>query len=131
MNALDHFLGYVREMPAPRVLELGTKESRPGNSTMHKELVGHASEYLGTDFEAGRDVDIVADLHRLSEVVGVGSFDIVVSCSTLEHVKYPWIAAAEIARVLRPRGALFLQTHQTFPIHAFPSDYSRFSIVAL
>ena len=53
--------------PSPSVLELGTLQSVPGRSTLHRDWVPHAAEFLGTDIQAGPDVDIVADLHRLSE----------------------------------------------------------------
>lgn len=39
-----------------------------------------------------------------------GSIDTVVSCETLEHVPTPRQALAEIARILRPGGRLFLTT---------------------
>src|SRR5690606_1763642 len=85
------------------------------------------AEYVGTDFRAGPDVDVVADVHELTRTFGEERFDAVISCSTLEHVKYPWIAVVEINRVLKPGGLVFVQTHQTFPIHAYPSDYWRFT----
>lgn len=39
-----------------------------------------------------------------------GSFDLVVSCETIEHVPNPRQAVAELARVLRPGGYLVLTT---------------------
>lgn len=118
-------------MLRPRVLELGTKRSIATRCTMHRDFVPHAGEFLGTDIEPGADVDIVADVHRLSEAVGSAAFDIIISCSTLEHLKYPHLAAHELLKVLRVGGLLFIQTHQTFPLHAFPYDYFRFSREAL
>ena len=41
------------------------------------------------------------------------------------------MAAVEIARALRPGGLFYVQTHQTFPIHAYPYDYWRFTKEAL
>jgi 2-polyprenyl-3-methyl-5-hydroxy-6-metoxy-1,4-benzoquinol methylase len=38
------------------------------------------------------------------------SFDIVISCETIEHVPDPATAVAELARVLRPGGTLLLTT---------------------
>lgn len=115
----------------PRVLELGTKQSEPGRSTMHQDVVPHAREFLGTDIEPGDDVDIVADLHRLSAVAGSESFDIVLSYSTFEHLKYPTLAAHEVMKTLTVGGLLFVQTHQSFPLHGYPNDYFRFSRDAL
>ncbi len=47
------FVARCRELDAPSVLELGTKQSVPGRSTMHRDWVPHAAEFLGTDIEPG------------------------------------------------------------------------------
>jgi len=128
---MDNFLARCRTMPAPRVLELGTLQSQAGRSTLHTDFVPHAAAYLGTDIVAGPDVDIVADIHRLTQVTGEEQFDVIISCSSFEHFKYPHLAAHEVMKALRVGGVLFIQTHQTFPIHAYPYDYFRFSREAL
>ena len=125
------FKARCRELESPAVLELGTLQSRPGRSTMHRDWVPHASEFLGTDLEQGPDVDIVADVHKLSEVTGEERFDVVLSASTFEHLKYPTLAAHELMKVLRVGGLLYIQTHQSFPLHGYPFDYFRFSQDAL
>jgi len=127
----QRFVARCAELPAPSVLELGTLQSRPGRSTMHRDWVPHASEFLGTDIQDGPDVDIVADLHRLTDVVGVERFDVILSCSTFEHLKYPTVAAHELMKALKVGGVLYVQTHQTFPLHGYPNDYFRFSRDAL
>ena len=131
-NALmDEFLARCRLFDKPRVLELGTKRSIPTRSTKHDTFVPHAGQYLGTDIEAGIDVDIVADVHCLTNITGVEQFDIIISCSTFEHLKYPHLAAHEIMKALKVGGVLFIQTHQSFPLHAYPLDYFGFSREAL
>lgn len=120
-----------QKLERPRVLELGTKRSEANRSTKHENFVPHAGEYVGTDIEAGLDVDVVADVHRLSEVFGREQFDVIISCSSFEHFKYPHLAAHQVMHTLRVGGLLFIQTHQTFPIHAYPYDYFRFSREAL
>ena len=130
-DLLDKFLEQCHKMDKPRVLELGTKRSNPQQSTMHKDWIPNAGEYLGTDIEEGLDVDIVADAHRLTDIVGENQFDIIVSCSTFEHFKYPYLVAHELMKALKVGGLLFIQTHQTFPLHAYPYDYFRFSREAL
>ncbi|UCG25320.1 MAG: methyltransferase domain-containing protein [Chloroflexota bacterium] len=130
-RVLEPFIRRCSALAKPRVLELGTKRSIAERSTLHSDWVPHAAEYLGTDIEPGVDVDIVADVHRLSSVVGVEQFDVVVSCSSFEHFKYPHRAAHEVMKVLKVGGLLFIQTHQTFPLHAYPYDYFRFSREAL
>jgi SAM-dependent methyltransferase len=130
-SPLDAFLAHCRTMDHPRVLELGTKRSIESRSTLHTEWIPHAGEYLGTDIEAGMDVDIVADVHRLTEVTGEEQFDVIISCSTFEHFKYPHLAAHEVMKALRIGGVIYIQTHQSFPLHAYPHDYFRFSEEAL
>jgi hypothetical protein len=130
-SVLFEFNMRTQAMDAPRVLELGTARSVPTRSTRHDEWVQNASEFIGTDIEAGADVDVVADVHRLSDVFGHEQFDVVISCSTFEHFKYPHLAAHEILKVLKVDGLLFVQTHQTFPLHSHPHDYYRFSTDAL
>jgi SAM-dependent methyltransferase len=130
-SLLESFIARCHTLNAPRVLELGTRRSIASRSTRHDTWVPHASEYLGTDFASGVDVDIVADVHRLTAVTGEEQFDIIISCSTFEHFKYPHRAAHEVMKALRVGGVLFIQTHQSFPLHAHPSDYFRFSREAL
>jgi hypothetical protein len=131
-NALmQSFLERAQAMDRPSVLELGTKRSNAARSTRHELFVPHAGQYLGTDISAGVDVDIVADIHRLTQTTGTQQFDIIISCSTFEHFKYPHVAAHEVMKALRIGGLLFIQTHQSFPIHSYPFDYFRFSREAL
>lgn len=125
------FVARCRTLGAPSVLELGTKQSQPGRSTMHRDWVPHASEFLGTDMEEGADVDVVADVHRLTDTVGAERFDVIISCATFEHFKYPALAAHEVMKALRVGGLLYVQTVQSFPLHAYPHDYFRFSREAL
>lgn len=131
MNLLKDFIKDLQGMKAPRVLELGTLRSEKGRSTRHDDWAPNASEFLGTDLHECEDVDIIADIHSLSETCGHESFDAIISCSTFEHFKYPQLAAHEIMKVLKPNGIIYIQTHQTFPLHAYPYDYYRFSKEAL
>jgi len=110
---------------------MGTRRTSTDGSTLRRDWVPHAREYIGTDFEEGLDVDVVADAHHLSAVFGENRFDLVISCSTYEHIQHPWLATVEICRVLKPGGVVFVQTHQSFPIHGHPHDYWRFSVDGL
>jgi Methyltransferase domain len=121
-----------RKMGAPRILELGTRQTIPGKPTRHQQrYFPHAGEYLGTDIEMGPDVDFVADVHRLTETTGKEAFDIIFTEAGFEHFKYPHLAAHEIMKALKVGGLAFAQTHQTFPLHGVPYDYFRFSVDAM
>jgi SAM-dependent methyltransferase len=115
-----------------RVLEIGTKQSIEGRPThlMHHFPQVPRGNNVMADVEAGQDVDVVADLHALPQE-WAQSFDALVSVSVFEHLERPWIAAREIARVLKPGGFCYVSTHQTFPLHGYPSDFFRFSKEAL
>ncbi len=130
------FIEMAAVKKSPIVWELGTKRSLPERSTMHKQWVPHAKQFLGIDIAPGLDVNIVADVHRLdiepSVVQAIATQeteapDIVISCSTFEHLDKPWIAAQAIWRAMKSDGLIFVQTHQTFPIHAYPNDMWRFT----
>lgn len=131
MGCLGSFFKLCRGLKSPSVLELGTLRSIPDRSTKHTDWIPHAREYCGSDIRPGADVDIVADVHVLSRAVGEERFDVVISCSSFEHFKYPHLAAHEIMKVLKVGGLLFIQTHHTFPLHAYPYDYFRYSREAL
>lgn len=107
------------------VVELGTKRWAT-NSTHHKHYWPNA-KHIGVDFIDGLDVDIVCDVEKMSEKFAVDSIDAIFSASTFEHIRRPWVAAAELLKCLKPNGVIFIQSHEHFPRHAFPHDYWRFT----
>ena len=130
MNFVEIMKDACSDIPDAAVLELGTKRSNEAVSTTHKDFAKDCAVYVGTDIEDGTDVDVVCDAHDLTEWFG-RKFDVVISCSTFEHFKRLWIVAREIGLILKRGGIVFVQTHQTFPLHSYPSDYFRFSKEAL
>jgi SAM-dependent methyltransferase len=84
--------------------------------------------FVGCDMRTGPGVDEIQDLHALTlpdESVGTALlFD------TIEHVREPWRAMAELHRCLKPGGLLILTSVWYFPIHAYPDDYWRFTASA-
>lgn len=127
----QEFVDKVNSDPGLLILELGTRRSSPKVATHRRDCFKGYSRYVMSDKQDGIDVDIVADVHKLSSTFGEKSFNVILACSVLEHIKYPQLAAHEIMKTLRMNGILFLQTHQTFPLHAYPNDYCRFSADAL
>jgi SAM-dependent methyltransferase len=130
-EVLDLFLDRVGSLTDPEALELGTLRSDPTFPTHHETWVPNASAFVMADVEAGQDVDLVVDAHELVAKVGPESFDIIIAVAILEHLQRPWLAVAEMAEVLRPGGVVYLDTHQTFPLHGYPNDFFRFSTDAL
>jgi SAM-dependent methyltransferase len=66
-------------------------------------------------------LDVVADAHALP--FADASFDFVFSLAVFEHLHSPWIAAAEIARVLRPGGRAYTLAAFLQPLHGYPDHY--------
>ena len=126
------FLATATHAACRDVLEVGTRQSVPGVPThlmAHFPMVS-PENYARLDCEEGPDVDVVGDVHALP---GEWSdrFDAFVARAVWEHLKRPWVAATEVARVLKPGGRFLVVTHQCFPLHGYPSDYFRFSPEAL
>lgn len=86
---------------------------------------GPGVRYLTADLSAGDGVDVVLDdPYRLP--FDDGSLDIVVSGQMLEHCEFFWLSFAEMMRVLKPDGFLFLIAPSAGPIHRYPVDCYRF-----
>ena len=130
----DQYWKWLSRQTSPRVLELGTRAWN-GNMPIHyrETILKHcpSAKWTGVDMLAGDGVDVVADAHELSKSFPPNSFDTIYCEATLEHFRRPWIAAAEMAKVIRPGGLAWIESHQTFPIHGYPSDYFRFSDEAM
>ena len=82
-------------------------------------------KFVGTDMHEGPGVDMVLDLQNIDlkdESIGTA-----LVIDTLEHVEFVRKAANEAYRVLKPKGMLIISSVMNFPIHAYPSDYWRFT----
>lgn len=95
------------------------------NGSYRDVFAGPRFTYIGADLTAGAGVDIVIeDPNRLP--FDDASVDIVVSGQMLEHCAFFWLMFAEMIRVLRPSGYLFLIAPSAGPEHRYPIDCYRF-----
>lgn len=121
----EDWLGAATSGLTGGVLEVGTR--RWGAApTHHRAVFPEASEYVMADFMDGEDVDVVSDVHDLKEFEN-NRFDAFYAASVWEHVEHPWVAAAAVHRVLKRGGWAYVATHHTFPVHGYPSDYTRWT----
>lgn len=122
----DRFAERVaREVPAgARLLDAGAGDC------LYRSLFQHA-HYLGLDSARGFEkldfsrLDCVGSLLRLP--FPEGAFDAVLSINVLEHVTEPLRVMQEMARVLKPGGALHLMVPQSVRLHYPPHDYYRYT----
>lgn len=134
----DELVARLAAMDRPAVIEVGTLRAEPDRPTHHTEWAPHGT-WTRVDAYPGQDVDVVADAHHLVwdgtgqgvPMFGAEAFDAYVACSVFEHLRRPWVAMEQAAAVVRPGGLVYVATHQTFPLHGYPSDYFRFSKEAL
>jgi SAM-dependent methyltransferase len=81
--------------------------------------------YIGCDIRHGLGVDLIADANALC--FANESVRTVVLCELLEHLPRPERAISEAFRVLQPDGFLVLSVPFSYRLHAFPTDYWRFT----
>ena len=114
----------VQALPRPTIVEIGSR-ARSGN--VNVAWLPEASTYVGFDIVEGPNVDVLGDAHALAEHFEPSSVDAVFSVSTFERLAMPWVVVAQLNRVLRTGGLLYIGSHQTWPLHDSPWDFWRFS----
>jgi hypothetical protein len=132
-NLVSHrnYLDYLTEVgnkPGMRILEIGSREVT-GKSEARQRFAD--AEYIGFDYYPGANVDVVGDAHKLSQYFVGQQFDLIYSNAVFEHFAMPWLVAAEIVKLLKIGGLVFVETHFSFSAHERPWHFFQFSDMAL
>jgi SAM-dependent methyltransferase len=107
--------------PDCRILDVGSMDV---SGTLRPDAPPDAT-YIGVDIAPGPAVDIVLeDPHVLP--FDSETFDLVVSTSCFEHDEFFWLTFAEMARVVRPGGFLYISAPSYGDVHRHPVDCWRF-----
>ena len=122
-NQLAYLRRWIPSVDGP-VLEIGSKDY--GSTASFRDFYA-GTEYVGVDMAEGKGVDVVVDLTKSLGPLKEGYFDLGICCSVLEHVEKPWLFAANLARLIRPGGRLYMSVPWVWRYHAYPDDYFRFS----
>lgn len=123
------YLSAYGNKPGMRILEIGSREVTQAS---HAREDFSRAKYVGFDFYPGRNVDVVGDVHRLSSYFSGNDerFDLVYSSACFEHFAMPWVAAIEIAKMLKVGGLLFIESHFSYSSHERPWHFFQFSDMA-
>ena len=108
----------------PRFLELGGRGER---SEKIRHTIPKNYAYSAIDIEPGPNVDVVGDIHKLSQLFPQEHFDVIFSHSVLEHLVAPWQVIVESNKVLKVGGYFIAYVPTTWPLHAEPWDFWRMS----
>jgi SAM-dependent methyltransferase len=127
-NIADALRAFAAATPrGSRVLDAGA-----GNAP-YRTLFAHC-DYVTADWPNSphadaANVDIVADLRDIPRPDAY--FDAVVLTEVLEHVAEPTDVLAELSRILRPGGRIFVTVPFVIYLHESPYDYARYTCFAL
>jgi len=83
-------------------------------------------DYPLTNDRYHRQPEVFADARRLP--IADRSVDAVLLFEVLEHVWPASLVLAEVRRVLKPNGRLYLSVPFLYPIHDAPNDFQRFTV---
>ena len=121
----DAVTAFARDLPAgARVLDAGAGEG---------QYAGHfaAQRYCGVDLAVGdaawnySRLDAIADLTALP--FRTEAFRAALHIVTIEHLREPAAALAEMARTLEPGGLLLMAAPHEWEVHQAPHDYFRYT----
>ena len=121
----DAVATFARGLPAgARVLDAGSGEGQYRHHFVRQR-------YCGVDLAVGdaawdySQVDALADLSALP--FRTGTFDAAIHIVTIEHLKEPGCALAEIGRTLATGGTLLIAAPHEWEVHQAPHDYFRYT----
>jgi hypothetical protein len=117
-----------RDLVRPPILEVGSKDY---GTTPDFRALFPGARYVGVDMAAGKGVDVVVDLtteaDRIDAALGGERFNTVLCFSVLEHCRNPFKMCEAITRLMRDGAAAFVSVPFSWQVHAYPSDYWRFT----
>lgn len=131
-NEISHrnwpdYLKKLFDKPGAEILELGSR--RLNKEDRWNEYFEFAA-YTGFDYYPGENVDVVGDAHQLSQYFNK-KFDLIFSSAVFEHLAMPWKVSLEIIKLLKPGGAIFIETHYSYSSHDRPWHFFQYSEEAL
>lgn len=120
-RAFEKFIGLLYEWASrPIVLDIGC-----GDKPFRRWL--SEGQHIGIDIDSNSAADYVLDCNTDCFPMAKDSVDGVILSNSLEHIFDTSHLLTEISRVLKPGGLIYFSVPMTFPVHAHPDDYYRFT----
>jgi len=107
-----------------RVLDAGCGEGQHAHHFTRQQYCGVDLAVGDAQWDYSR-IDVLADLTALPFRRGI--FDAAIHMVTIEHLKEPGCALAEIARALAPQAILLIAAPHEWEVHQAPHDYFRYT----
>jgi SAM-dependent methyltransferase len=132
---IDH-LKVIRNSVSSFVASCGERFAKPGSILLDIAPQDHegARPYFGEgvrietlDINPDAGCTYTGDICKNNEVIPDNRFDYVVCTEVLEHTRRPFDAAAELYRILKSGGLLFISVPFNFRIHGPLPDCWRFT----
>jgi SAM-dependent methyltransferase len=126
-KAIRSSIGIFRECFRPHgpVVEIGSCYAPGYQWLADLRPLFPGMDYVGCDARPGPGVDRIEDVYALTFANGYAGT--VLLCEVLEHLRDPKAALAEVHRVLRDDGLLVVTVPFQLGLHAFPTDFWRFT----
>ncbi|MDI1256447.1 MAG: methyltransferase domain-containing protein [Flavobacterium sp.] len=110
--------------PGSKVLIIGAGEK----ITYYRDTFPNA-EVITSDVHNQFRPDYVFDGHFIP--FAAETFDMVLAAQVIEHTINPWLFCTELQRITKIGGLLQIEAPQTFPYHAEPYDFFRFTFTGM
>ena len=105
----------------PGMLVLDAGSGHLEEQVMRKELLATGITLHTMDMNPGPGVDFAGDVSAMA--FASETYDAVICTQVMEHVQSPELTCAELTRVLKPGGHLFITAPQSAPLHNIPWHY--------
>jgi SAM-dependent methyltransferase len=121
----DAVAKFARGLPdGARLLDAGAGEGQYRDRFARQRYCGVDLAVGDAAWDYGK-LDAIADLSALP--FRAGAFDAAIHIVTIEHLREPGAALAEIARALVPGGLLLIAAPHEWEVHQAPHDYFRYT----
>jgi SAM-dependent methyltransferase len=130
----ENYLNHLNENQTVTVLDVGSQCVSEQIDTYKILFNKPPFKYVGLDMMEGNNVDIVVKKAYQWDEVPDNFCDIIITGQTFEHIEFPWLTIAEMARVLKTNGLMCIIVPSMQALHRYPvncQNYFSDGLIAL